>query len=538
MKYDYLIVGSGLFGATFAYKARQAGKTCLVIDKRLHLGGNVYCEQVEGINVHKYGAHIFHTSNKEVWDFVNSIVEFNRYTNSPVANYKGQLYNLPFNMNTFNKLWGVKTPAEATAKIEEQKADALTALNGREPKNLEEQALTLVGKDIFEKLIKEYTEKQWGRKCSELPAFIIRRLPVRLIFDNNYFNDKYQGIPIGGYNKLIEGLLASPQPSPVGRGSIETLTGIDLPLNAGTKVKKLADGGYREMANPQNYDVLKENAKQMRKEPTEAEKAFWEIATSGQLEAKFRRQHIIGDYIVDFVCFEKKLIVEIDGGYHDDVEQQIEDNLRSEELKDYGFAILRLRNEEVIGNPEEVIRKVKLAMWLSEKVPLREGFREAFHTLVYCGPIDQYFNFQFGKLDWRTVTFKTRIEDTPNYQGNAVVNYTSHDEPYTRVIEHKHFEMFGQEVYDCPKTVVSEEYSTEYKEGMEPYYPVNNDRNNALAESYRNLAHQEGVMFPEDIISLPTGEGQGGAVIFGGRLAEYRYYDMAPIIEKVLKLDI
>lgn len=537
MKYDYLIVGSGLFGATFAYKARQAGKNCLVIDKRPHLGGNVYCEQVEGINVHKYGAHIFHTSNKEVWDFVNSIVEFNRYTNSPVANYKGQLYNLPFNMNTFNKLWGVKTPAEATAKIEEQKADAVAALNGREPKNLEEQALTLVGKDIFEKLIKEYTEKQWGRKCTELPAFIIRRLPVRLIFDNNYFNDKYQGIPIGGYNKLIEGLLASPQPSPVGRGSIETLIGIDLPLNAGTKVKKLADGGYREMADPQNYDVLKENAKQMRKEPTEAENAFWKIATSGQLEAKFRRQHIIGDYIVDFVCFEKKLIVEIDGGYHDDVEQQIEDNLRSEELKDYGFAILRLRNEEVIGNPEEVIRKVKLAMWLSEKVPLREGFREACHTLVYCGPIDQYFNFQFGKLDWRTVTFKTRIEDTPNYQGNAVVNYTSHDEPYTRIIEHKHFEMFGQEVYDCPKTVVSEEYSTEYKEGMEPYYPVNNDHNNALAESYRKLAHQEGVMFPEDISSLPMGEGRGEAVIFGGRLAEYRYYDMAPIIEKVLKLE-
>ena len=540
MKYDYLIVGSGLFGATFAYMARQAGKTCLVIDKRPHLGGNVYCEQVEGINVHKYGAHIFHTSNKEVWDFVNSIVEFNRYTNSPVANYKGQLYNLPFNMNTFNKMWPeVKTPKEARRKIDTQIKQAVEEINKQHAEkglppiipspigggwkgasNLEEQALTLVGKDIFEKLIKEYTEKQWGRKCTELPAFIIRRLPVRLIFDNNYFNDKYQGIPIGGYNKLIEGLLASPQPSPVGRGSIETLTGIDLPLNAGTKVKKLADGGYREMANPQNYDVLKENAKQMRKEPTEAEKAFWEIATSGQLEAKFRRQHIIGDYIVDFVCFEKKLIVEIDGGYHDDVEQQKEDNLRSEELKDYGFAILRLRNEEVIGNPEEVIRKVKLAMWLSEKVPLREGFREAFHTLVYCGPIDQYFGFQFGKLDWRTVTFKTRIEDTPNYQGNAVVNYTSHDEPYTRVIEHKHFEMFGQEVYDCPKTVVSEEYSTEYKEGMEPYYPVNNDRNNDLADQYRQLTAQE-----------PN-------VIFGGRLAEYRYYDMAPIIEKVLNLEI
>ena len=606
MKYDYLIVGSGLFGATFAYKARQAGKTCLVIDKRPQLGGNVYCEPIslptgEGrgeavINVHKYGAHIFHTSNKEVWNFVNGIVEFNRYTNSPVANYKGQLYNLPFNMNTFNRIWPeVKTPKEARQKIDAQIKQAVEEINKQHAEkglppiipsptgggwegasNLEEQALTLVGKDIFEKLIKEYTEKQWGRKCTELPAFIIRRLPVRLVFDNNYFNDKYQGIPIGGYNKLIDGLLASPQPSPVGReheaspaggglegastgrglvGSIETLTGIDLPLNAGTKVKKFADGGYREMADPQNYNILKENAKQMRKEPTEAEQAFWEIATSGRLEAKFRRQHIIGDYIVDFVCFEKKLIVEIDGGYHDEVEQQIEDTLRSEELKDYGFAILRLRNEEVIGNPEEVIKKVKLVMWLSEKVPLREGFREAFHTLVYCGPIDQYFNFQFGKLDWRTVTFKTRVEDTPNYQGNAVVNYTSHDEPYTRIIEHKHFEMFGKEVYNCPKTVVSEEYSTEYKEGMEPYYPVNNDRNNALAESYRKLAHQEGIAFPEDISSLSTRErqrvgepcsgiglgeasveGREKTIIFGGRLAEYKYYDMAPIIEKVLAL--
>ena len=387
MKYDYLIVGSGLFGATFAYKARQAGKTCLVIDKRPHLGGNVYCEQVEGINVHKYGAHIFHTSNKEVWDFVNSIVEFNRYTNSPVANYKGQLYNLPFNMNTFNKLWGVKTPAEATAKIEEQKSDAVAALNGREPSNLEEQALTLVGKDIFEKLIKEYTEKQWGRKCSELPAFIIRRLPVRLIFDNNYFNDKYQGIPIGGYNKLIEGLLA----------------GVDTMVNTDFFTATLGD-----------------------------------------------------------------------------------------------------------------ITKEKLS--LSSSLSLRDHWQEIANKLVYTGPIDQYFGFQFGKLDWRTVTFKTRVEDTPNYQGNAVVNYTSHDEPYTRVIEHKHFEMFGQEVYDCPKTVVSEEYSTEYKEGMEPYYPVNNDRNNTIADQYRQLAAQE-----------PN-------VIFGGRLAEYRYYDMAPIIEKVLNL--
>jgi UDP-galactopyranose mutase len=387
MKYDYLIVGSGLFGATFAYKARQAGKTCLVIDKRPQLGGNVYCEQVEGINVHKYGAHIFHTSNKEVWDFVNSIVEFNRYTNSPVANYKGQLYNLPFNMNTFNKLWGVKTPAEATAKIEEQKADAVAALNGREPVNLEEQALTLVGKDIFEKLIKEYTEKQWGRKCTELPAFIIRRLPVRLIFDNNYFNDKYQGIPIGGYNKLIEGLL----------------DGVDTMVNTDFFTVTLGD-------------ITKEKSS------------------------------------------------------------------------------------------------------LSSSLSLRDNWQEFANKLVFTGPIDQFFDYQLGKLDWRTVRFETRIEDTPNYQGNAVVNYTSHDEPYTRVIEHKHFEMFGQEVYDCPKTVVSEEYSTEYKEGMEPYYPVNNDRNNTIADQYRQLAAQE-----------PN-------VIFGGRLAEYRYYDMAPVIEKVLNL--
>lgn len=393
MKYDYLIVGSGLFGATFAYKARQAGKTCLVIDKRPQLGGNVYCEQVEGINVHKYGAHIFHTSNKEVWDFVNGIVEFNRYTNSPVANYKGQLYNLPFNMNTFNKLWGVKTPAEATAKIEEQKADAVAALNGREPSNLEEQALTLVGKDIFEKLIKEYTEKQWGRKCTELPAFIIRRLPVRLIFDNNYFNDKYQGIPIGGYNKLINGLLEG------------TNTLVDTDFFAPITDKTITE--------------------------------------SAQLG-------------IDLSDFSSKTIQEV--------------------------------------------------------------WKEVSSNLVFTGQIDQYFGFQFGKLDWRTVRFETRIEDTPNYQGNAVVNYTSHDEPYTRVIEHKHFEMFGQEVYECPKTVVSEEYSTEYKEGMEPYYPVNNDRNNALADQYRQLAAQE-----------PN-------VIFGGRLAEYRYYDMAPVIEKVLNL--
>ncbi len=371
-KYDYLIVGSGLFGATFAYRARNAGKKCLVIDKRPHLGGNVYCENIEGINVHKYGAHIFHTSNKDVWDFVNSIVEFNRYTNSPVANYKGELYNLPFNMNTFCQLWGAKTPKEAQEKIEEQKAEAVKSLNGRSPQNLEEQALTLVGKDIFERLIKEYTEKQWGRKCSELPSFIIRRLPVRLVFDNNYFNDKYQGIPVGGYNKLIEGLL----------GGVDTLSGVDF-----------FNSQYKE----------------------------WEKYTD---------------------------------------------------------------------------------------------------RLVYTGAIDEYFNYSLGKLAWRTVSFKTRIEDMPNYQGNAVVNYTSHDEPFTRVIEHKHFEMFGQEVYDCPKTVVSEEYSTEYKDGMEPYYPVNDDRNNILADKYRQLAEKE------------------ENVIFGGRLGQYKYYDMAPIIEQVLGMEL
>lgn len=369
-KYDYQIVGSGLFGATFAYRAKQQGKKCLVIDKRSHLGGNIYCERIEGINVHKYGAHIFHTSNKKVWDFVNSIVEFNRYTNCPVANYKGKLFNLPFNMNTFYQMWGVTTPEEAQAKIDEQKAEAVAALNGREPQNLEELALTLVGKDIFEKLIKEYTEKQWGRKCTDLPAFIIKRLPVRLVFDNNYFNDKYQGIPVGGYNKLIDGLLEG----------IECITDTDF-----------FNSEYKE-------------------------------------------------------------------------------------------------------------------------------WRRYADKLVYTGPIDEYFNFIYGKLDWRTVSFKTRVENTTNFQGNAVVNYTSHDVPFTRVIEHKHFEMFGQEINACPKTVVSEEYSTEYKEGMEPYYPVNDDRNNLLADKYRELASKE------------------TDVIFGGRLAEYKYYDMAPVIEEVMRI--
>ncbi|MCH4099733.1 MAG: UDP-galactopyranose mutase [Prevotella sp.] len=370
--YDYLIVGSGLFGATFAYFASKQGKRCLVIDKRPQHGGNVYCENIEGINVHKYGAHIFHTSNKEVWDFVNSIVPFNRYTNSPVANFHGKLYNLPFNMNTFYQMWGVTTPEEAKAKIEEQKKDAVAALNGREPQNLEEQALCLVGKDIFYTLIKEYTEKQWGRKCTELPTFIIKRLPVRFVFDNNYFNDSYQGIPIGGYNKLIAGLLDSPL--------IETKVNVDF-----------FNSEYKE----------------------------WN----------------------DFA-----------------------------------------------------------------------------ERLIYTGRIDEYFSYNLGKLDWRTVSFKTRVEDTPNYQGNAVVNYTSHDVEYTRVIEHKHFEMFGQQVYDCPKTVISEEYSTEYKDGMEPFYPVNDVRNNKLADEYRKLASKE------------------ANVIFGGRLAEYKYYDMAPIIEKVMNI--
>ena len=371
--YDYLIVGSGLYGATFAYKARKAGRRALVIEKRPHLGGNVYCENLEGINVHKYGAHIFHTDNKMVWDFVNSIVEFNRYTNCPLANYRGELYNLPFNMNTFCRMWqDVYTPSQAQARIDEQRAAALAALRGREPGNLEEQALCLVGKDIFNKLIKEYTEKQWGRDCKELPAFIIKRLPVRMTYDNNYFNDRYQGIPIGGYNKLIDKLL-------------------------------------------------------------------------GGVECKAE---------VDFFNSE----------YRD--------------------------------------------------------WRKYADRLVYTGPIDEFYNYRLGKLEWRTVCFKTRVENMPNYQGNAVVNYTSHNEPYTRVIEHKHFEMFGNKVYDCPKTVVSEEYSVEYKDGMEPYYPVNDERNSALAAEYRKLAEKE------------------ENVIFGGRLGQYQYFDMAPVIEQVLNSNI
>lgn len=368
--YDYLIIGAGLFGSVFAYKAKRQGKKCLVIDRRSHLGGNIYCENIEGINVHKYGAHIFHTSNKTVWDFVNSIVEFNRYTNSPVANYKGKLYNLPFNMNTFYQMWGVTTPAEAIAKIEEQKAEAVAHMKEQgvtEPRNLEEQAQLLIGKDIYEALIKGYTEKQWGRKCTELPAFIIKRLPVRLVFDNNYFNDKYQGIPIGGYNVLIERLLE----------------GVETRLNC------------------------------------------------------------------DFFANREELSAQAD-------------------------------------------------------------------KIVFTGAIDEFYNYQFGKLEYRTVNFETEILDMPNYQGNAVVNYTEKEVPYTRVIEHKHFEMFGAEVDACPKTVISKEYSSEWKEGSEPYYPVNDEKNNTLYLKYKELADKE------------------TNVIFGGRLAEYKYYDMHHIIEKAL----
>ena len=370
--YDYLIVGSGLYGATFAHLALKQGKRCLVIDKRSHLGGNIYCEKIEGINVHKYGAHIFHTSNKQVWDFVNSIVEFNRYTNSPIANYKGKLYNLPFNMNTFYQMWGVTTPTEAVAKIEEQKAEVVAKMKAEDitaPRNLEEQALMLIGHDIYERLIKGYTEKQWGRKCTELPAFIINRLPVRMVFDNNYFNDKYQGIPIGGYNKLTEGLLAG----------IETKTNVDF-FN---------------------------------------DREYWEN--------------------------------------------------------------------------------------IAEKI-------------VFTGKIDEYFDYCFGKLEYRTVRFEEEIHNMPNYQGNAVVNYTERGIPYTRIIEHKHFEMFGQEIYNCSKTVISKEFSTEWKDGMEPYYPVNNEKNNTLYARYKELAENK------------------KNIIFGGRLAEYKYYDMAPIIEKVLNI--
>lgn len=363
LDYDYLIVGSGLYGATFAYLANKKGKKCLVIDKRPQLGGNIFCEEVDGIHVHKYGAHIFHTSNKQVWDFVNQFVPFNRYTNCPVANYHGKLFNLPFNMNTFYQMWGVTTPAEAAEKIEQQKREC----GIREPKNLEEQAISLIGKDIFETLIKEYTEKQWGRSCKDLPAFIIKRLPVRFTFDNNYFNDSFQGIPIGGYNKLIDGLLA----------------GIDTELN------------------------------------------------------------------VDF-----------------------------------------------FGN--------------------RKKWNSIAKNIVFTGKIDEYFDYCFGKLEYRTVRFETEVLKLQNFQGNAVVNYTSHEQPFTRIIEHKHFEP-ENENYSHNKTVISKEFSTEWEEGMEPFYPVNDEKNAILYSKYKELANKE------------------KRVIFGGRLAEYKYYDMDDVIEKVMK---
>ena len=365
MKYDYLIVGSGLFGSVFAHCANKQGKRCLVIDKRPNLGGNLYCEEVSGINVHKYGPHIFHTSNKKVWTFVNSIVEFNRFTESPVAFYKGKAYNLPFNMNTFSQMWGVLTPEEAKNKINEQRKE----MEGKTPTNLEEQAISLVGRDIYERLIKGYTEKQWGRKCTELPPFIIRRLPVRFVYDNNYFNDIYQGVPIGGYNKLIEGLLAG----------IETKADTDFFAN-------------------------------------------------------------------------------------------------------------------------------------------RKEFESMADKIVFTGKIDEFYDYQYGKLEYRTVRFENEILNTPNYQGLAQINYTDAEIPYTRIIEHKHFESFADDVYKNPQTVISREFSVEWTDGMEPYYPINDEKNTNLYKQYEALAQKE------------------NAVIFGGRLAEYKYYDMGPIVEKVLNM--
>ena len=356
--YDYLVVGAGLYGAVFAYEAKKRGKEVLVIDRRDHKGGNIYCEEVNGINVHKYGAHIFHTSNKKVWEYVNQFAEFNRYTNSPVANYKGELYNLPFNMNTFNKMWGVITPQEAAAKIEEQRKEAGIT----EPKNLEEQAISLVGKDIYEKLIKGYTQKQWGRKCTELPSFIIKRLPVRLTFDNNYFNDLYQGIPMGGYNVIID----------------KMLDGIEVEL------------GTDYLANKDKYENIADK-------------------------------------------------------------------------------------------------------------------------IIFTGPIDEFYDYCFGPLEYRSVRFETEELPVENYQGNAVINYTDAETPYTRIIEHKHFE-FGTQ----PTTVISKEYSAEWKVGDEPYYPVNNDKNAALYQKYLDKSKEE------------------NKVIFGGRLGEYKYYDMDKVIEAAL----
>lgn len=358
-KYDYLIVGAGLFGAIFAYEANKRGKKCLIIDKRPHIAGNIYTEEIEGINVHKYGAHIFHTNSKEVWEYINKFAEFNRYTNSPVARYKDELYNMPFNMNTFNKLWGVITPKEAAEKIEEEKKEAGITT----PKNLEEQAISLVGKTIYEKLVKGYTEKQWGKKATELPSFIIKRLPVRFIYDNNYFNDKYQGIPIGGYTKIVE----------------KMLSGIDVKLNT------------------------------------------------------------------DF--FDNK-----------------------------------------------------------------EEYENIADKIVFTGMIDKYYNYKYGELEYRSLRFETEILQEENYQGNAVVNYTEYEVPYTRIIEHKHFE-FGKQ----PTTVITREYPQNWTRDKEPYYPVNNDKNNSLYEKYKELASKD------------------SKVIFGGRLGQYKYYDMDQVIAAALK---
>lgn len=361
-KYDYLIVGAGLFGSTFAYEMTKKGKKCLVIDRRDHIGGNIYCENIHGINVHKYGAHIFHTSDKTIWDYVNQFVDFNNYVNSPIANYKGELYNMPFNMNTFTKLWkDVVTPLDAINKIEEQKQE----LKGKEPENLEEQAISLVGRDIYEKLVKGYTEKQWGKDCKDLPAFIIKRLPVRFTFNNNYFNDRYQGIPIGGYNVIIEKMLEN----------------CDVELNV---------------------DFLKE----------------------------------------------------------------------------------------------------------------KEKYKSLAEKVLYTGMIDEYFNYQLGNLEYRTLKFETELlEGIENYQGNAVFNYTDRETPYTRIIEHKHFE-FGTQL----DTVITKEYPSDWKPGDEAYYPVNNDKNNQLFEEYKSLAKKE------------------ENVIFGGRLGHYKYYDMDKVIIAALEL--
>ena len=374
MKYDYLIVGSGLFGSIFAYEANKKGKKCLVIDKRSHIGGNIYTENVSGINVHKYGAHIFHTSNKEVWNYIQQFAEFNRYTNSPVARYKDELYNMPFNLNTFSRMFNLITPQDIEKKLDEERKEGLEKLNGKEPSNLEEQAISLVGTTVYEKLIKGYTEKQWGMPCTELPSFIIKRLPVRMIYDNNYFNDKYQGIPIGGYTQIIE----------------KMLDGIDVKLN---------------------YDF-----------------------------------------------FEHR-----------------------EELKN-----------------------------IADKI-------------VFTGQIDKYYDYKFGQLEYRSVRFETEELDIDNYQGNAVVNYTDREVPYTRIIEHKHFEQgkqLGNEVTEGPsvgKTIISKEYSDKWDASKEPYYPINNERNNELYAKYENLAKED------------------NKVIFGGRLGQYKYYDMDKVIIEALQ---